>query len=142
VRLDMAAGDEASVDLAYLTVGDAWPLREEILLHTAVGTAASKASVAETRAAPTADVLVAKVSTAHVIGANLLDGIWAWIVAFLWLIGLIVVAIVWGTDALLAAFSGVIPVTIAIFTQTRHQFTSMLRDANFQLYRTRTGIRV
>ena len=34
VQLDMAAGEEASVDLAYLGQGEAWAVRKEILRHT------------------------------------------------------------------------------------------------------------
>ncbi|MEJ7742132.1 MAG: PH domain-containing protein [Nocardioidaceae bacterium] len=36
LRLDMAAGEGASVNLAYLRVAEAWKLREEILRHTGV----------------------------------------------------------------------------------------------------------
>jgi putative membrane protein len=37
VSLDMAAGSEASVNLAYLREPDAWELRDEILRYTAIG---------------------------------------------------------------------------------------------------------
>ena len=43
---------------------------------------------------------------------------------------------------LLAGLSVIIPVTLVILADTRRQMKSMLRDANFRLVRTPTGIRV
>jgi putative membrane protein len=134
----MAAGDEASVDLAYLREPEAWALREEILRHTAAGVTPLTEQAVEGRP----DTLIAEVSTPQVVYANLLDGVATWLFAFAWLVGLVVVVVIWGQQALLAALSGIIPVTIAIFTLTRRQVLSMLRDANFRLHRTPTGIRV
>jgi putative membrane protein len=96
------------------------------------GTAASAA-------AP--DVLIAEVSTQRLVVANLLDGVAAWALALAWIVSLVVVGIVWGAAALLAALSGILPVTLAILAQTRRQLRSMLRDANFKLFRTPRGIR-
>jgi putative membrane protein len=138
VRLDMAAGDEASVDLAYLRQPEAWELRTEILRHTSAGVTPLTQQPSHQRP----DALVAQVSTSQVVYANLLDGVATWLFALAWLIGLVLVVVIWGEDALVAALSGIIPVTIAIFSLTRRQITSMLRDANFQLHRTATGIRV
>jgi putative membrane protein len=138
VRLDMAAGDEASVDLAYLPAADAWALREEILRHTSAGVTPLTEKVVEGRP----DRLIAAVSTRQVVYANLLDGVGTWIFAFLWLVAIVVAGVIWGTTALVAAFSGIIPVTIAILAQTRRQVRSMLRDSDFRLLRTATGIRV
>jgi putative membrane protein len=142
LRLDMAAGDEASVKLAYLRLPEAWTLREEILRHTSVVGAAPVASDDLPRPQQAADQLIGQVSTQHLIVANLLDGVAAWVFAVVWVVGLVAAAIAWGTDALLAASAGVVPVTLAILAQTRRQVRSMLRDADFRLYRTPTGIRV
>ncbi len=138
VQLDMAAGEDASVNLAYVRRRDAWSLREEILRHTAGGPSPATASATE----PPLDTVVAQISTPHLVKANLLDGVVAWVIAVLWLVGLVVVAVVWGAGALLAALSGIVPVSIAIFAQTRRQVLSMMRDANFTLFRTPAGIRV
>lgn len=138
VRLDMAAGDDASLNLAYLRHSDAWALRTEILRHTTVGAAAFAVDPADRPA----DRLVAEISTPHLVKANLLDGIGVWTVLVLWLVGLVVVAGVWGTAAFWAGLSGFLPVTIALVATLRKQLRSMLRDANFRLYRTGTGIRI
>jgi putative membrane protein len=138
VRLDMAAGDEASVDLAYLRQSDAWVLREEILRHTSAGVT----HLTEERVERRPDTLVAEVSTQHVVYANLLDGIGTWIFGVVWIVAIIATFFVWGDQVVLAALSGVVAITLAIFAQTRRQVMSMLRDANFRLYRTPTGIRV
>jgi putative membrane protein len=138
VRLDMAAGDEASVDLAYVREPEAWTLRAEILRHTSAGVTPLTEEPVEGRP----DTLIAEVSTEKVVYANLLDGVGTWLFALGWLVVLVVVALGWGEQALLAALSGIIPVTIAIFALTRRQIVSMLRDANFRLHRTATGIRV
>jgi putative membrane protein len=144
LRLDMAAGDEASVNLAYLREPEAWSLRSEILQHTSVGAAAAPAGEGGHDARPAAppDRLIGKVDNGRLIVANLLDGIAGWSLAVVWLVALIVVAAAWGASALVAALSGIIPVTLAILAQTRRQVRSVLRDADFRLYRTATGIRV
>ena len=141
VQLDMAAGEGASVDLAYLAEDEAWDLRRELLRHTqGIPTARSDEESEPPPVAP--DVLISQVSTAHLLKANLLDGVWAWALAVVWLGGLAVVGIGWGTRPLLAAMSGIIPVTLLIFAVTRRQVVSMLRDSNFRLVRTPTGIRI
>ncbi len=145
VRLDMAAGDEASVDLAYLRLDDAVALRTEILRHTSVqrpAPAPADGSAGPVEPALQPDVLIAQVSTEQVIKSNLLDGISAWVVFLVWVVAAVVAPIVIGWTAFLAALSGLIPVTIAIVAQLRRQVVSMLRDADFKLYRTPTGIRV
>ena len=145
VRLDMAAGEDASVDLAYLRFDEASQLREEILRHTSGG----RRPVAEvgtegvrTGQDSTPDELLAEVSTEQVIKSNLLDGISAWVIFIVWVVGSVVVTVIMGFDAFLAALSGVIPVTIAILAQLRRQVVSMMRDADFKLYRTANGVRI
>jgi putative membrane protein len=146
LRLDMAAGDEASVSLAYLREAEAWELREEILRHTS--TRARSASALGPPGMPDAvepgrsEQLIGQVATGRLVAANLLDGIAAWVFAIAWVVFLIVAAVAWGTSALLAAVSGIVPVTLAILAQTRRQVLSILRDSNFTLFRTPTGIRI
>lgn len=166
LRLDMAAGEGASVNLAYLRVTEAWKLREEILRHTGV---ASEQTVTQQRAAqpgsgelhqggrvaaelgpgtgpaahtPQADQLIAQVSTAHLIRANLLDGVSAWLLLVAWFVALVVGTVVWGWEAVLAGFAFLVPVTIGVVAQTSRQIGSMMKDANFRLYRTPTGVRI
>jgi putative membrane protein len=143
LRLDMAAGDEASVSLAYLREPEAWALREEILRHTtAGGTAPASPDVDGQQPAGPPERLVGRVDTGRLVVANLLDGIAGWAFALAWLVFLVVAAVAWGTSALVAALSGIVPVTLTILAQTRRQVRSMLRDADFQLYRTPAGIRI
>lgn len=151
VRLDMAAGADASVNLAYLTRRDAEDLRLEILRHTAVahrndapaagGASAPDGSLAA-RPDPGPDQLVARVSTTQLVKANLLDGVWMEAIVGLWVVAVVVGGGVFGWRAMLGSLASIIPVTIAIGVQLRRQVTSMLRDANFKLWRTASGIRV
>ncbi len=172
LRLDMAAGEGASVNLAYLRNADAGRLREEILRHTGVapvraateqppptaglstagrpdGTADAAIAAATAGGLPAraglevrGDELIAQVSTAHLIRANLLDGVSAWLLLVVWLIGLVVGSVIWGWEALLAAVAFLVPLTIALVAQISRQISSMLKDANFRLYRTPTGVRI
>jgi putative membrane protein len=143
LRLDMAAGDEASVSLAYLREREAWALREEILRHTsASGTVPASPHIAGPQPAGPPERLVGRVDTGRLVVANLLDGIAGWAFALAWLVFLVVAGIAWGMSALVAALSGIVPVTLAILAQTRRQVRSMLRDADFRLYRTPAGIRI
>ena len=91
---------------------------------------------------PSRDELIAEVSTEQVVKSNLLDGIAAWVILLVWIVVLAVAAILMGWQAFLAALSGVIPVTIAILAQLRRQVVSMMRDADFKLFRTPTGVRI
>jgi len=137
VRLEMAAGEDASVALSYLGAKDAWAVREEILRHTTRVAAGGPAATA----APD-DQLVATVSTGRLVKANLLAGAPALLLVVLWFIGLVVAGVVWGGGAVLAGLAGIVPVTLAILVQLRQQAASILRDADFRLYRTSTGIRI
>lgn len=139
VRLDMAAGEGASVNLAYLRHADAWALREEILRHTGVAPT-GPASAAATSARGPEGELIAKISTPRLVKANLLDGVLAWLALVLWLVALVVAGVVFGWKGLAAGTAGIIPVTLAIAVQLRRQVASMMRDANFHLVRTPTGI--
>ncbi|MBA2716255.1 MAG: PH domain-containing protein [Propionibacteriales bacterium] len=149
VRLDMAAGDGASVNLAYLRRPDAWALREEILRHTAVaptgpdsaGTTGGGASEGYPRASDPSGELIAEISTARLVKANLLDGVIAEVLLVVWLVALVVGGVVFGWKGLAAGVAGIIPVTVAIAVQLRRQVASMMRDANFRLMRTASGIR-
>lgn len=138
LRLDMAAGDESSVDLAYLRAADAWTLRVEILQHTS----RPAADAPPEAAAPAPDELIAQVSTSQVVVAAMVEGAFGWIVLVLWLVALVVIAVLWGPTAVLAGLSGIIPVTLIILGDLRRQTKMMFRDANFLLWRTRNGIRV
>ncbi|MEJ7742131.1 MAG: PH domain-containing protein [Nocardioidaceae bacterium] len=89
-----------------------------------------------------ADQLIAQVSTAHLIRANLLDGVSAWLLLVAWFVALVVGTVVWGWEAVLAAFAFLVPVTIGVVAQTSRQIGSMMKDANFRLYRTQTGVRI
>ena len=137
LRLDMAAGDDASVSLAYLSLKDAWSVREEILRHTA--NAPELGVVVGDR---TDDELIARVSTTRLVQANLLDSVGVLSFFALWVVALVVMGILGSGDVVLAGLSGIVPVTIAILVQLRKQVASILRDADFGLYRTRTGIRI
>ena len=153
VRLEMAAGDDASVSLAYLGAKDAWALREEILRHTsATGSATGSASGSASDGDETSpllpqaggrdDVLVAEVSTSHLVKASLLAGAPALLITLGWLVGLAVVAAVWGSGPFVAGLAGIVPVTYAIVVALRQQVAAVLTDANFRLYRTPAGIRI
>lgn len=155
VRLDMAAGGGASVNLAYLARAEADALRTEILQHTS----AARSEAAERRAddvqvsathqsgpatgpAATGDRLIARIATGHLVKANLLDGIWAWVLFVLWIVSVIVSGVLFGWQVLAAFLTGIVPVTIAFGVQLRRQVASMLRDADFRLMRTPNGIRI
>jgi putative membrane protein len=205
VRLDMAAGQDASVNLAYLRLDEASALREEILrrmtrgpsgagrsrdtggpvevadargstggdgmqgqVHArgsgsapavggvgglnwsagAVGSQRSGGSLAgpvppdDVSRAWGRDELIAEVSTEQVVKSNLLDGMSAWVVLVVWIVVLVVATVLMGWQAFVAALSGFIPVTIAILAQLRRQVVSMMRDADFKLFRTPTGVRI
>jgi putative membrane protein len=143
LRLDMAAGNEASVSLAYLRQHEAWALREEVLRHTSAGPTAAATPVAfGPQPAGPPDRLIGRVDTGRLVVASLLDGIAGWAFALAWLLFLVVAAVAWGTGALVAGLSGIVPVTLAIVAQTRRQVRSILRDSDFRLYRTAAGIRI
>ena len=137
LRLDVAAGGDASVSLAYLSKDDAWSWRAEILRHTT--NAAERGSFEGDRPD---DELIAQVSTGRLVRSSLLEAGGTLAFFAVWVIGLVVVGALWGGAALLAGLSGVIAVTLAIVVQLRKQVASILRDADFRLYRTATGIRI
>jgi putative membrane protein len=207
VRLDMAAGDDASVNLAYLRLDEASTLREEILRRMSRGrsgdeshrdTSGARSDVADAGRQPDGvvvrdhphapgsapgdvgefgerngsagavgsprsdgplagtvardrvrvrpawahDELIAEVSTEQVIKSNLLEGISAWAILVAWIVVLVVATVLMGWQAFVASLSGFIPVTIAILAQLRRQVVSMMRDADFKLFRTPTGVRI
>lgn len=137
LRLDMAAGDDASVSLAYLSLKEAWSVREEIIRHTANAPELG-AVVGENRE----DQLVARVSTARLVQASLLESMGMLVFFVLWIVAVVVIGVMGSGQAQLAGLSGILPVTIAILVQLRKLVGSILRDADFRLYRTPTGIRV
>ncbi|MGH3447438.1 MAG: PH domain-containing protein [Nocardioidaceae bacterium] len=139
VKLEMAAGEDASVSLAYLRVQEAWDLRQEILRHTS-GTA--RASNDAEPGPSSSEQVLARVSTPHLVKANLLDGAVVWLLLVVWVVALVVFGSLFGWAGLVAAAAGIVPVTIAIAVQLRQQVLSMLHDANFTLVRTATGIRI
>ena len=100
VRLDMAAGEDASVNLAYLPLDEASKLREEILRHTS-GVRPGRGDRFAGRlvgcVATRPDELIAQVSTEQVIKSNLLDGITAWVIFVVWVVGSVVVTSSWGS---------------------------------------------
>ncbi len=137
LRLDMAAGDDASVSLSYLSVKEAWSVREEIIRHTPNAPEVG-AVVGEHRE----DTLVAQVSTTRLVQASLLESVGVLVFFVLWIVAVVVIGVMGSGQALLAGLSGIVPVTIAILVQLRKLLGSILRDADFRLYRTPTGIRV
>lgn len=137
VRLDMAAGDDASADLAYLKADEAWSLRDEILRYTRGPQVADP----ETRE-PTADRVVAKVPLERLIKASLLEGVIYWLLTLCYLVGVIVVGVVFGVTALLAGIGFLLPIALALLADVRRRVLSVLRDANFTLMRTPSGLRV
>jgi putative membrane protein len=140
VRLDMAAGEGASVNLAYLRNHDAWMLREEILRHTSAAPTGPPLAWTPARAREQRGEIIAEISTARLVQANLLDGVFAWAFLVVWLVVLVVGGVVFGWRGLAAGLAGIIPVTIAMAVQLRRQVASMMADANFRLVRTATGI--
>ncbi len=149
VRLDMAAGDDASVDLAYLGIRDAWQVREEILPYTgaAPGTPGGPAAPASTETGSAASgapaqTLIAEVSLPRLVQAALLEGIGELLLVVVWIVALVVAGAVWGWAGLAAGAAGIVPVTLAILVQLRKQVATVLRDANFRLFGTPTGIRI
>jgi len=141
LQLDMAAGEDASVSLAYLSVHDATGLREEILRHTAAGRPGATADAA---GAPFDDTerLVARVSTQRLIQANLLESAPTLVFLAIWLVALVVLGLVLGAGGVAAGLGGIIPVSIAIVVQLRERVLSLLRDANFSLFARANGVRI
>jgi putative membrane protein len=139
VSLDMAAGEDASVNLSYLSLPDAWALREEILRHTSVSAVSDAGREASTTAVP--DQVIGHVETAYLVKASLLDGAWVWLLLVLWVVAVVVLGLLFGWQALAAGVAGIVPVTIAILVQLRQQVATILRDADFTVMRTPTGIR-
>jgi putative membrane protein len=137
VRLDMAAGEGASINLAYLGRSEAWELREEILRHTSLQTA----DASPTAAAPPQERVIGHVETEQLVKASLLDGIGVVLMVLVWVIVVLVVGFVWGWKALAAALTGIVPLAIAILAEIRKQVSRVLRDADFTVLRTPTGIR-
>ncbi len=141
VKLDMAAGEGASVNLSYLSVPDAWDLRHEILRHTSVNAATDSQTAHGEPAAVIPDEVIGHVDTEHLVKASLLDGAWVWLLLLVWLVAVVVLGVVFGWQALAAGAAGIIPVSIAILVQLRQQVATILRDADFTVMRTPTGIR-
>lgn len=139
VRLDMAAGEGASVNLAYLARRDAEALRLEILRHTSAS-ASPGAVPGAVPEEPPPDTLIAAVTTAQLVKANLLDGMAAWLLFGGWIMLLVVAGFGWTVFA--AGLAGIVPVTLGFAVQLRRQVSSMLRDADFRLWRTSNGVRV
>ncbi|HEY7043190.1 MAG TPA: PH domain-containing protein [Nocardioidaceae bacterium] len=139
VKLDMAAGEGASVNLSYLSLADAWELRDDILRHTSVDAEQARSGL-EPRQRSRAEV-IGRVQTSYLVKATLLDGAGAWLLLVVWVAGVIVAGTAFGWAALGAALAGILPVTIAIFVLLRQQVTTILRDADFTVMRTPTGIR-
>jgi putative membrane protein len=138
VRLDMAAGEGASVNLSYLGLGDAWALREEILRHTS-----GQATIAPADAtpAPAPEPVIGHVDTGQLVRASLLDGIGVVLIFVLWVVVVVVIGVGWGWKALAAGLTGILPLAIAILAEIRKQVSTVLREADFTVMRTRTGIR-
>ena len=136
VKLDMAAGEGASVNLAYLSLADAWALREEILRHTS-GENQDEKPVSE----PVRDIVIGHVDTADLAKASVLDAAGFLLLAFVWIVVVVVLGLTVGWKALAAALTGIIPLTIALLVQLRRQVSTILRDADFTVMRTPTGIR-
>ncbi len=141
VKLDMAAGEDASVNLSYLSLSDAWALREEILRHTSVNAVDSARTATGEPVPVVPEEVIGHVETGHLVKASLLDGAWVWLLLVGWVVAVIVLGAVFGWQALAAGAAGIIPVSIAILVQLRQQVATILRDADFTVTRTQTGIR-
>ena len=137
VRLEMAAGEGASVNLAYLGRSDAAALRAEILQHTGGDVAVAQSVDAVRRP----DLVLAHVSTPQLVQASLLDGVGWWGALVIWIVGVAVVGVLYGAQAFAAAFTAIVPVTLALLLQVRKQVAAILRDADFTVLRTASGIR-
>lgn len=139
LQLEMAAGEGASVNLAYLSLNDAWALREEILRHTA-GEAPTEA-VPGNQATLRPDRVIGHVETPRLIQASVLDGAGMLIALFVWVVGVVVLGIAVGWKALAAGLTLIVPLTIGFLVALRRQVQTILRDADFTVMRTATGIR-
>lgn len=144
VRLDMAAGSDSSVNLAYLRATEAWALRAEILRYTG-STAQRSEETAQTSAGAAlpdpVERLVGRVSTSTLIRANLLDASGTLLVVCGWVVACVVIGATWGLQALLGALAAVLVVVVDLVRRLRKLVQSVLRDADFTLVRTSTGIR-
>jgi putative membrane protein len=138
VSLDMAAGSEASVKLAYLREAEAWQLRDEILHFTPTRDATWRPERATSRQ----EQLVGRISTTRLLQAALLEG------AFVWaslMITVVAALAVWATFGATAA-SGMLPVVVSLviglMITVQRQLQTVLRESNFALLRTESGIRI
>jgi putative membrane protein len=136
VKLDMAAGEGASVNLSYLSLPDAWALREEILRHTS----GEEQTVDRVRE-PVRDTVIGHVDTADLVKASVLDAAGILLVVVLWVIVVVVLGLTVGWQALAAALTAIIPLSLALLVQLRRQVNTILRDADFTVMRTPNGIR-
>jgi putative membrane protein len=132
VRLEMAAGEDASVALAYLARPEAEALRAEILQFTSVGAAPSR---------PEADQVLVTVPLDLMLKASLLEGIGAWVGAVAVLLVVVAGVAVFGVDALLPGIGGLLATVVAMVVYLRGRVVAVLRDANFTLVRTTRGLR-
>ncbi|MBA3311570.1 MAG: PH domain-containing protein [Nocardioidaceae bacterium] len=139
VRLEMAAGEGASVNLSYLRAPDAWLLRQELLRHSSDEAGSDGLAAQSPRPG---EELIAQISTGRLVKANLLDGASVWLLLLVWVIVVVGSVVVFGWAIFGAALAGIVPVGIAIAVQLRQQVASMMKDANFRLVRTPTGIRI
>lgn len=188
VRLDMAAGASASVDLAYLAVREAWALRAEILAHgespavasgdspdaatgavatptaapgsAAQGTAAPgvavpgitvSTSAAHAAAAPLPAAavgpdqdarLVTRVSLGRLAAAALLDGVGWWLMSIGYFVLVAVLTAVFGPSVVVAGAAGFVPLALSFLAYLRRRVLAVLREGNFELWRTPSGLRI
>lgn len=139
VRLEMAAGEEASVNLSYLPLEEAGRLRSE-LLRLAGGQPIPTAE--STDAVGSQSAVVAMVPVSRVIVASVLEGLGQWLTAVGYLLVMIVLSAVYGGSVLLAGAASLLPLTLGALAYLRKRALEVLRDANFTLSRTATGVRV
>ncbi|HET7174220.1 MAG TPA: PH domain-containing protein [Nocardioidaceae bacterium] len=177
VRLDMAAGASASIDLAYLAVREAWALRAEILAHggeapttapgspmdaaaTATPPGAGPGSAAQGAAVPSSAVqvptaplaaavgpdqgarLVARVSLGRLAVAALLDGVVWWLMSIGYFVLVAVLTAAFGPSVVVAGAAGFVPLALSFLAYLRRRVMAVLREANFELWRTPSGLRI
>lgn len=140
VKLDMAAGEGASVNLAYLGRRDAWALRQEILRHTS-GEVPGAHMPDDRVTRPATDPVIGHVDTADLVKASLLDAVGLLLAIVVWVVVVVVLGLTVGWQALAAALTGIIPLAIAMLVELRKLVSTILRDADFTVMRTPTGIR-
>jgi putative membrane protein len=138
VSLDMAAGSEASVKLAYLREAEAWQLRDEILHFTPTRDAARRPE----RPTSGQEQLVGRISTTRLLQAALLEGTFVWAALMVTVVAALAVWATFGATAATGMLPAVVSLVIGLMITVQRQLQTVLRESNFALLRTESGIRI